>query len=110
MMISRRSLLTTLGVLCGGLAVRSSHLLTRRYGPVTIERHRHYQRLGIHLHVYHRGEDVTLRCRYADDTGAGHAELLRHDADGKKYKDYATGQPAMETVSGVTIRAGAPLS
>ena len=78
-----------------------------RYGAVTIGRHRRLAHRGIYLHVFHRGQDVTNRCRFADDTGDGTAELFKH-RDGRPYLDDRTRHAAIETVTGVTMHAGAP--
>lgn len=48
------------------------------WGPLTLERHRQLQQQGIYLRVFVRGDDVTDRCRYADDTPSTQvAELYR---------------------------------
>lgn len=58
------------------------------YGPMTLERERAFRRRGWTVRVYVRGEDVTRRCRFADDTpGAERAELFRQNAHGHYYPD-----------------------
>jgi hypothetical protein len=86
--------------------------LTRHiWGAVTIDRWQELHRQGVNLHVFYRGEDVTLRCQFADDTpGQQRAELFRLDPDGKKFVllDRA---PAMELVTtDIEIREGAPFA
>jgi len=107
--MNRRQVLTSLiGVLGGaGLGALNS---TRRYGPVTVERHARLREEGVHLHVFYQGREVTRRCRFADDTGEGMAELFLHDASGKAYWDPHTREIAKEFVCGVTFREGAPFA
>jgi len=58
------------------------------YGAMTIQRHAILKARGLDLHVFVRGEDVTHRCRYADDTpGKEVAILFRENARGQKYLD-----------------------
>lgn len=74
-----------------------------RYGPMTVERHFRLRARGLDLLVLHHGQDVTHRCRFADDTGDGRAELFKH-RDGRPYwEDVATGQIAREHVTGVRM-------
>jgi hypothetical protein len=59
--------------------------------------------MGIHLRVLYYGQDVTTRCRYADDV-TNHAVLYALDRDGRKYLDPETGGAAVETVwNGIEI-------
>jgi hypothetical protein len=59
---------------------------TKPFGPVTIDRWRALAAAGIPLRVFVRGEDVTTRCRYVDDTpGHEFAELYLHNGQGHKY-------------------------
>lgn len=78
-----------------------------KYGPISIGWHRALDQQGIHLHVFYQGQDVTQRCTFADDTGAGVAHLLKVNADGKKYID-VDGEIAAECVTGIEIRVGEP--
>jgi hypothetical protein len=75
---------------------------------MSFERHRVWCSQGVHLHVFHNSEDVTGRCRFADDTGDGMAELFLHDISGKPYYDANARDLATEIVHGVTFREGAP--
>jgi hypothetical protein len=74
---------------------------TPPYGPMTIERYRLFEnryRLGVRVLV--RGEDVTQRCRYADDTpGRQVAVLYRKNDRGCCYLD-EDGQPSVEIAEG----------
>lgn len=89
------------------------------YGYVTPGRWKVLATQGEYLHVYYKGEDVTTRCAFVDDTGEGMAELYLLNADGKKYVrpifsgEYGAAlsemEVAKEIVYGVEIRAGAPL-
>jgi hypothetical protein len=115
--VTRRELARRIGGALAWIAMgRSVHAWApRRYGAVTIERHRLLMARGIYLHVYHRGVDVTNRCRFADDTGEGIAELFLHDAKGRPYLDplappvpWRERRPAKEIVYGVTLQEGAP--
>lgn len=67
---------------------------------MTVERHRILkEEKGIDLHVFVRGDDVTDRCRFFDDTpGIMRAELYLHDADGHAYLDPAGDGPAIEII------------
>jgi hypothetical protein len=100
--VNRRGFLGLVGAAIAGFLATTSR---RRYGPVTIERHQQLRRQGIHLHTFHQGRDVTCRCRFADDTGNGVADLLLHNAAGKPYWDPRTRTAAHEIVTGVTMRA-----
>lgn len=54
--------------------------------PLTVDKHRALMMSGLHLRVFVRGEDVTDRCYFADDTpGAEIARLFALNADGRKY-------------------------
>ena len=71
------------------------------YGPMDITRHALHRSRGVHIRVFYRGEDVTDRCQYADDTpGRQVAHLFKLDANGRKYVDLPTNVVAMETVEG----------
>ena len=80
------------------------------FGPLTIDRHLEAKRLGVYLHVFHRGIDVTRRCRFADDTpGHNEAQLLRLNAEGRPFVDPVTGGAAIDVWHGdVEIREGEP--
>lgn len=80
-------------------------------GPLTVTRHTELASNGLHLHELYRGEDVTRRCRFADDTpGRQQAELFKLDAKGHKYVDMETREDATEIVIGdVVIVPGEPL-
>jgi hypothetical protein len=80
-----------------------------RWGAVTLERHRVLANRGVHLHVFYDGVDVTRRCQFADDTGAGTAHLLTLGPNGKPYIDRLSGGVARDIVHGITIRVGEPL-
>lgn len=80
-----------------------------RWGAVTLERHRVLAYQGVHIHVFYDGVDVTKRCQFADDTGAGVAHLLTLGPKGKPYLDRSTGAVARDIVYGITMRAGDPL-
>jgi len=80
----------------------------KRWGPVDVHRHHALQHRGIHLHVYHEGQDVTRRCFFADDTD-GRAGLYLLNADGRRYIDRTQGRAAQEWVTGIELRLGAPL-
>jgi hypothetical protein len=75
------------------------------WGPTNVARHATLKSRGHHLRVIVRGEDVTDRCRYFDDTSDPPvAELFRVDDAGRKYRDTETGEPAMEYARVFTIR------
>jgi len=58
------------------------------WGPLTIQRERQLRSRGITLRVFWHGEDVTRRCRYADDTpGREVAVLYRHTPHGHCHLD-----------------------
>lgn len=67
------------------------------WGPMTIERHTDLKRQGVHLRVFVRGEDVTDRCRFANDT-PGHevAELYRRIGAGFQFHLDEDGEPVVE--------------
>lgn len=66
------------------------------YGPITIDRHRFLKSQGIDLHVFIRGEDMTNRCRFVDDTpGQEVALLFRKNIHGHCYRD-EDGEVSME--------------
>jgi hypothetical protein len=73
------------------------------WGPMTIARERLLRAQGVHIHVLHKGQDVTDRCTFADDTpGQEQAELFRLNAAGAKFLEDEDGEPtvARETVRG----------
>lgn len=73
--------------------------MTVGWGPMTVDRHSALKQRGIDLHVFVRGEDVTDRCHWFDDTpSVMRAELFRHDASGRAYYDPATDGPAIEII------------
>lgn len=73
------------------------------FGPIDPRKWNAYDRVGIHLHVYFDGVNVTQHCFYADDeTGVIHRFKVR---DGMHYKDPETGLAAQEVLVGrVEIR------
>lgn len=79
--------------------------LTFPIGPLDVTRERLLRARGVHLRVFVRGDDVTHRCRYADDTpGKEVAVLYRHTAHGRCYLD-EDGGVAVEIAEGdVVIR------
>lgn len=79
-----------------------------KYGPISIQRHLELQRQGVHLHVYYQNEDVTRRCSFADDTGAGRARLFKLNEQGEPYIEPGKNVVATEWVEGVEIREGTP--
>lgn len=84
--MKRRGFLGLLGAAIAGLGVRAAAApATRRYGPMTIERHRDLMLRGVYLHVWHHGRDITPQCRFADDTDDGVAEIFLRNADGQPY-------------------------
>lgn len=101
--MNRRHVLKSLAAVLPTLAIT---LRTPRYGPVTIARHNAFIAQGVYLHVYHRGEDVTSRCCFADDTGDGTATLFLFDAKGRFYRRPGETVVAKEIVHGVTIKPG----
>lgn len=80
-----------------------------RYGAVTIARHAVLCRQGVCLRVYQHGHEVT-GCYFADDTGAGIAHRYLTNANGDRYLDPRTHQPATEIVHGITLQAGPPFA
>lgn len=67
------------------------------WGPLTIDRHTLLKSQGVNLLVFVRGEDVTDRCQFADDTaGAQRAVLLRVDANGRAYLEEGLDSVAKE--------------
>lgn len=83
----------------------------KRWGPVDVHQHHRLVGEGIHLHVWHRGEDITHRCFFADDSdGVGRAGLYKLNADGRRYLDRAHGRAAREWVTGIELRDGPPFS
>jgi len=103
--MNRRDALKSLTALAGATAFTATTAApVRRYGAVTIARHRVLCSQGVYLHVFYQGRDVTDRCRFADDTGEGMADLLLHTKAGKQsFWDHRN-----EIVYGVTIQEGAP--
>lgn len=71
------------------------------FGLVTVDRHIELRKKGIYLRVKLNGEDVTDRCRAANDI-EGWAELLRHSANGNAMLT-ATGELFTETIHGEVI-------
>jgi hypothetical protein len=66
-------------------------------GPMDLARERALRARGFRVRVFVRGEDVTRRCRYADDTpGEEYAELYRRGPTGV-YLD-EDHRPAIEVV------------
>lgn len=58
------------------------------WGFVTVERHQQLKQHGTELRVWVRGEDVTDRCKLADDTpGREMALLYRHNSSGHPHLD-----------------------
>lgn len=108
MTLNRRSLFKLLSAGAALLGAGVTVAPARRYGPMTFERHRRLCRQGVHLHVMHRGRDVSRRCTFADDTGDGMAELFIHNEAGKRYMDRYTNRVAKEIVYGVTFVEGEP--
>lgn len=109
--MNRRELLKSCGAFaaCVATGALTTTGTTKRYGPMTVERHCALVHKGVHIHVFYQGRDVTSRCRFADDTGYGVAELFKKNATGKTYFDRSTGDAAKEIVYGVTMAEGAPL-
>jgi hypothetical protein len=112
--MTRRGLLGTLAALVASATAALTRqdapgttIAAPRWGPVDLDRHRVLAAGGAFLHVLYRGQDVTSRCYFADDTGDGVAKLFLH-RDGRPYLDPATRNAAKETVYGVTLVAGAP--
>lgn len=69
-------------------------------GPLTVERHAVLKSQGVDFHVFVRGEDVTRRCHYVDDTpGRKVAFLYRHNDNEHVYLD-EDGTPSMEIAEG----------
>lgn len=107
--MNRRELFKNIGLaMVFGWASKPAAL--KRCGAMTVERHRRLGHLGIHLHVFHDGRDVTTRCSFADDTGEGVATLFKHNAQDRCYFDPETREVAKKTVDGVTFREGAPFA
>jgi hypothetical protein len=63
---------------------------------MTVDRHAEFRTRGVFLRIFVRGEDMTHRCRFWDDT-IPYAELYRHDARGVAFLD-EDGEPAVEQV------------
>jgi hypothetical protein len=78
------------------------------YGAMSVARHQALAAAGVHVHVYHGDEDITTRCRFADDTGESYAELFKLDAKGQKYWDSGSGRAALYLLMPITMREGAP--
>lgn len=92
-------------------ALKASAADTQRvvWGPMDVMRHREYTKQGIHLHVYHKGQDVSSRCRFFDDTpGRERAELYLRDANGRFYLCPDKSQAALEIVTDFEVRRGGP--
>jgi hypothetical protein len=110
--VTRRGLFGSLAAALLTLSARlrgaGEAIAAPRYGPVDVDRHCVLKARGTFLHVYHRGQDVTRRCYFADDTGDGVAKLFLHNEHGRPYLDPVTREPAKETVYGVTLVAGEP--
>ena len=106
--MNRRELVTNLGLaMAFGWAYKPE--APKRWGAMTVERHTALSARGIHLHVFHNGQDITKGCHFADDTGDGVAELFLRDDNGRLYVDSETGSVAKKTVYGVTMLEGEPL-
>jgi hypothetical protein len=120
--VNRRELIKACAGVGVGIAAGftgSALVPVRRWGAVTVERHRALCAQGIHLHVFLDGWDVTRDCKFADDTGDGMAELFLTNAEGKRYIVHGEFehravpthlQPRVATmvVHGVTISEGEP--
>jgi hypothetical protein len=64
-------------------AVAASSSPPKKYGRLTLERHYQLKHEGIDLRVWHGKEDVTDRCREADDDDErGYAIVYRRGANG----------------------------
>lgn len=92
---------------CGTIAAAMTAgavVVTKRWGRVTIERDRMLRAQGVHLRVFYRGQDVTRRCRFIDDTPSQQvAELFKVDAE--------TNRAALEIVhDSIEIREGEPFA
>ena len=83
------------------------------WGQMDVKKHAEWKARGHDLRVFHLGEDVTDRCRFADDTFieavdgrsvVGVAELFKLNAEGRKYNDPETHRVAVERVHGIEIR------
>lgn len=98
--MTRRSLLTMFAAI-PGLAFLATRQVDRQViGPMTLERERVLSARGVKVTILHRGQDVTNRCQYADDTpGREIARLLKHGPDGRPYVDHVTREVAREVVT-----------
>lgn len=76
-------------------------------GPLSVYRWNEYVEQGTYLRVFYRGEDVTTRCMFADDTPRHEsAVLLKLNEQGRPYVDMGTHEVAEGTVHGdIEIRA-----
>jgi hypothetical protein len=85
-----------------GLAFLAAQPVEREIiGPMTIDRERMLASRGVKVTILHRGQDVTNRCQFADDTpGRELARLLKHNADGRPYVDQVTREVVREVVTG----------
>jgi hypothetical protein len=108
--MTRRTFGHALATLLVALGLRQPSVQRRAWGPVGVRRHRALCRIGTHLHVYHRGEDVTLRCRFFDDRPGRKRAVLYLHQDGRPYVVPGTKRPAMEVVSDFEVRVGTPFS
>jgi len=115
--ITRRGLLKAIPAGLALIGLRTAVASPRRYGAITVAKHYHLCQRGVHLHVFHEGNDVTKRCMYADDAGDGMAELQLLNDKGRPYTrlipagEYGTytgeRELATEIVRGITIKTGA---
>ena len=81
----------------------------RKWGPLTPEKHARLTALGVYLHVYHDGVDITRRTFYADDTGDGYADVYLVAPHGGFYLDRASGTIATVRLFHIRMIPGPPL-
>ena len=102
-MNARRKFLTGLLGSAAAVGVAATAAPPKKWGYLSVERHRKLKAQGIDLHVFSGGQDVTKHCFEADDI-AGYARLYKHNQEGHKYVDPHTHTAAAETVYGIEIR------
>lgn len=105
--MKRRHFFATLAGAIGVTAWSSQmrHGLTGYWGAVDVQRHWDLVSRGIHLHVFHQGQEVTTRCYFFDDR-LDYCECFKVDPQGRKYRK--GNGAARETLHGIEIREGPP--
>jgi hypothetical protein len=103
--MNRRGLFKALAGVVAAYCIGKRAASEPKWGAVDVQRWVDIKRtLGIELHVWHAGRDITKDCMFADDTGDGMAEVLLRDCKGRAYLG-ADRKVAKEILRGVRFIA-----